>query len=1222
MTTEDISRFLFQPNKGYTSVRMQQGRILLDADWNAYESIEREIDRQTLIDLVCAKGTANNGFRIGQVSNITVEFPQRTDDDIQFPLQIQTYNFEIASGSFYLGGLRFQGEDPAKTFLSQSDWLQIDSSPDFLPERPIGLEENEVRYHLVYLRGWEQCVTAVEDRELRDTALGVDTSVRIRRMQRIEVFPLAGDQDTCATAFAALQRQLISEIHAFDDRSCELQSGARLTVTFEPNGLAEDPCQPTPNQGYLGADNQTIRVQLTTPERFIWSYDNASPLYRVQVSDIIDPAVTNGERRLITFLTLPRDQEAQPLAGQAVEIIPWGAVLPNQEKVAEFQGQFFTVVSNYDPMDNSLRLAQAVPQEWLNWLATHPQYYSDHDPSEQQQYFYLRLWTGGSGDAEQPDIPFAPGGDAVPLSGTGLRVSFSRRGITGDFWIMAARPNTPNLLSPWELLESAPPMGPKNYYAPLALIRWTAVQPPSVQDCRDRFQPLCQVQGCCNVTVGDGSTSHGLFNSLEDAIAFLPDTGGKICLLPGIHQANAVLRERRNIHITGCGSHTIVLPRRDLVNQPIFRIEASQNIYLAQMTLVAHTGTAIQVSDPDTIQSASQGIHILDNHIVACIHAIEIRVNNQRSGNNEIRIVHNQLAILDKAGGRATILVLADDVLIEDNRLVVLTAPDPDDPNPPERPDDLTGDVLDPCIDPQIFYTPRFPLAQWTTQVFLYIAQLVFLNPISYQARGGIQIGGGSEKIKIIDNTIIGGAGHGITLGYLPDFSDSDPDNSTPNQPNSDENPIPFLIDTLNQEERAILLREFDSTLYEITIEDNTIQSMGLCGIGVVAFFDTNAIPLLVSVETLFIHRNLINRCLQQPPARIPRTLILIIGIGAISLGVCDTLVIHDNQIENNGLSQINPTCGIFVLSGERVDISRNQIVRNAPMNPAINLPTQTGIRGGIVMSCLASRTFSLENTDVSEVDLDLSETLAAKIHENIVSQPLGQALLIFAIGPLSIVGNHFASQDIDIIANPYARFAGAVLIFNLGLPIQEVLGGIGISLLSTQNFTARTAITSNASVSESNGAFVANPPSRPSLRTLFWPSGNVLFNDNQTILDLREVRGRQEATVDFTFSSQYIFSGDDVSFQGNQSDCNFLFDLLITNSFVLGFSVRLVNNRLKEGFLSLLSIFSISIMNITTNNQCSHCIFSLGAPNFVIETNNQILFNNLCRNLSEILSQ
>ena len=42
MSAKDISRFIFQPTKRYSSVRMQQGRVILDSDWNESERIDDE----------------------------------------------------------------------------------------------------------------------------------------------------------------------------------------------------------------------------------------------------------------------------------------------------------------------------------------------------------------------------------------------------------------------------------------------------------------------------------------------------------------------------------------------------------------------------------------------------------------------------------------------------------------------------------------------------------------------------------------------------------------------------------------------------------------------------------------------------------------------------------------------------------------------------------------------------------------------------------------------------------------------------------------------------------------------------------------------------------------------------------------------------------------------------------------------------------------------------
>jgi hypothetical protein len=516
MSAIDISRFLFQPQKRYSGVRMQQGRVILDSDWNESERIDDEEARRTLVETVCANGTPNEGFFVQEVTNATVTEPPVLGEE--FPPTKETYDFALGSGSFYLGGRRFeiiseivaQGPDIAERFLSQTDWLQIDANLANLPARPSAADLTnadgsfKVRRDLVYLRGWEQCVTAVEDSELRERALGgPDTSVRMRLMRRIEVLPDVLDptilRDICAEAFAKLKAQLTApregdntgEPHLFDDATCELRSKAKLTVTLGGAGVTGDLCKPTVTAGFLGAENQTIRIQLTATNRLIWGYDNASPFYRVQVLE------EQGQPVVIKFLTLPRDQAAQPLKGQAVEILPWGAFLPNQEKVAELQGHLATVATSFNPEENTITISKPVPQAWIDWLnaSAHTQYLSERDPDDRKKYFYLRLWTGGSGHADTPEHVFAPGTPAE-LLGTGLNVTFTDFGLPGDFWIIAARPNTPDVVIPWDLLKEAPPAGNRFFFAPLALIDWFVENSTTVDhevlDCRHSFRPLCE----------------------------------------------------------------------------------------------------------------------------------------------------------------------------------------------------------------------------------------------------------------------------------------------------------------------------------------------------------------------------------------------------------------------------------------------------------------------------------------------------------------------------------------------------------------------------------------------------------------------------------------------------------------------------------------------------------------------------------------------------------
>ena len=118
MSTKDISRFLLQPEKRYSGVRMQQGRVLLDSDYNEGAQLDDDDARRTLLDILCAKGTPNSGFLVGTPAE-------------------DSFDFSIGAGSFYLGGLRFDSlAEPPETFLTQHDWLQIDVDSVGLPVHP------------------------------------------------------------------------------------------------------------------------------------------------------------------------------------------------------------------------------------------------------------------------------------------------------------------------------------------------------------------------------------------------------------------------------------------------------------------------------------------------------------------------------------------------------------------------------------------------------------------------------------------------------------------------------------------------------------------------------------------------------------------------------------------------------------------------------------------------------------------------------------------------------------------------------------------------------------------------------------------------------------------------------------------------------------------------------------------------------------------------------
>jgi hypothetical protein len=148
MGTYDISRINFDPKKHYTSVRMQQGRVLTDDDWNENERIENEDRRRSRVEIIGPFGSSNEGFKIAPLSDGTLVNADGLPD------------FLIREGSLYLGGWRIDLEQQ-ETFRLQKDWLQ---QPAELYPLPAGLTADQ--FDLVYLELWLQPVSAVEDESL------------------------------------------------------------------------------------------------------------------------------------------------------------------------------------------------------------------------------------------------------------------------------------------------------------------------------------------------------------------------------------------------------------------------------------------------------------------------------------------------------------------------------------------------------------------------------------------------------------------------------------------------------------------------------------------------------------------------------------------------------------------------------------------------------------------------------------------------------------------------------------------------------------------------------------------------------------------------------------------------------------------------------------------------------------------------------------------------
>lgn len=1206
MATQDITRDAFEPRKQYVDTRLQQGQVLTDEDFNEQGRISLEDERRSLVEIVGPAGSPDDGYHISN--------PRLTAGNL--------IDFDVEAGAFYLGGRRLELHDP-DTFLTLRDSLQFPADRFPAPAAE--------RFDLVVLKTYQVAVSPIEDNELFEVGLGgPETSTRLRNMQRLLLIEDVGT-DSCAEAWQALLDQWAAANMGALNEDHELVPDTTLTISFAPGGLPDDLCTPAAGGGYLGAENQAIRVQLVDDDHLTWGFDNAAPLYRVELA---------ADRQTVTLLNEPRDQAHWMLAGQTVEILPWAAVLPNGEKVAEIGGHLSRVSAPYDPDSGALTLTTPVPAGGFDdW-----QFRSDAaDLSASGAYYFLRVWNRGADTTADPAIPFTAG-TPVPLGQTGLEVTINGQDrVPGDHWIIAARKETTNQVVPWELESGREKHGYRTFFAPLAIVHWTgdANGTATAHDCRRRFRPLTEQDGCCTFDVGDGMTSHGHYNDLEEALQHLPDAGGEICLLPGEHQVNVVIENRHNIKISGCGKETRVIPRLDRNDNTLFTILDSQCITLEHMEMVTVEGTAVDARG--TSPGALEELVIAHNRILALTNAVHV-VQGET-----IQIEHNIIRMLDKDEGDVAIFVLADDVRIERNDIGVVpagtTPPEPDDGDDDERPD-----PSDPCAEPEAFYFNPAYMALYLS--YIWTNFLVFFFPTDpYKTLGGIQIGSGSERVLVRDNQINGGAGNGITLGSDLEAADLPPDEE-------EERPAPraFEISTLEEagvwggvtdgrepltnvgvalrsnrrvvpavtdDDGAFLVDAEPDTyevlvtdpnyrirsvqpldrgefgrfhqinvvavqprvdpldvlafIYDVTIAENRIVNMGESGIGVpfaelgregarTAPANLTAAPVSATgaaavgatslranpgvapildhlvrglglltgfVVDLQIEDNEIERCLTnifnleaEEEARRSR------GVGGISLGLCERLTIRHNRIYENGQTYRGPAHGIYIFYASESNIVENQIIGNGPPT---NSPLQVGETGGlrvVFSTVLGGFGFEERETGVS------FPRQALRVHGNVVEQPLGRAMTLWAIGPVHVTDNVFSTH----LARTLSDAGGAQPTTTVGpSPLQILIFGA---------LNAGAVLVLNLGLA----AYLQRAGRDVDSAGLTMPTGHVLFNDNQTRL----------AGADNVLVSLALLSLDDISFSGNQADVLDDANLLV-NAFAFAPTVRAANNRLQE---------------------------------------------------------
>ncbi len=1129
MSTIDLSREATDFRKHYNSVRMQQGRVLDDQTVNEQARIIEEDMRRTRINTIGVYGSPDAGFRVKG-----------------FTLFNGHPTFTLSAGELYLGGLYLTLEQD-QPFHLQKDWLNMNvaSETSSVPA------EGNSRIDMVVMDAWQQPVSAVEDSELFEVALGgPDTSQRMKTMQRVSIREGVSFDD-CFDAWQEIQADWVSFGSLAEDM--ELRSDAKIQVTYTAPTEPADLCSLGEMGGYLHHENQAIRVQLTSATTYTWGFDNAAPLYRARVT------TSGGARIRIELMNEPKDAAHWPLQDQVVEIIPWSAALPNGERVAELSGMMAKVTSSYNPEDASFLIDTAVPVDFGTEWESRDDVAEFFDGSADERFYYVRVWNRGDDLTSPAEIPIANG----QLGNTGLAVSFMDGPLRENlFWIIAARTGSPNVVVPWilESVNGAPAYGVKHYRAPLALIRWTTsggvTSGELIHDCRIPYQPLTRIKNCCQFTVGDGTHSYGNFNSIQEAINHLPSTGGKICLLPGEYHENIVIN-RSHVSIHGCGERSRVIAVTD---DPVFLIEDQQNVHIAELAIAAHRdGIGIHVRSTQQTSTHLSFKQLL----ISAARFSALQIDEARF----VEVLDNRILMEDVSSDFHSVFITGDDVLIEHNQLLVA------------------------------------PRAQDNANM----AALIATDGIAHAARGGLHIGGTSERVRIIDNLIEGGIGNGITLGTVVDISRGDDgspsigwiinlgDPCDPCAPGSIYIP-PVAVGEDGPNYRST------GAIYDLVIERNRIFKMGLNGIGVLAFFNLDQADEFISVENLTITGNHIEHCLLRNLAPTPDEMLQSMGYGGISLADVENLIVRENIIINNGRNYLYPICGIYLLHVEGADICDNRIANNGIKTDQPADDAMPGSRAGIWIEFATAPKRIIASR--GQLYPRQNGITAVKLHNNIVSQPLGRSLSINALGPISVEGNQFVSQGFIFDSAAPSFLVSNVYIFNLGISNELYLQQI---LYSAEEFD-------DVPVKQPPNPdfFVISQPGLDSQRMFgYLGNGNVLFNDNQVMLDLTDQTGFKLGIM-----SVGIFTLDDLSFQDNQCDISFDFildEIYLSHSFLFGWTLRASNNRWKESIVgALFSAITMSLFgNVTSHNQATHCVraYNLVGGNLVLSPN-QVLFD------------
>jgi len=451
MKTE-ISRDSHQPERRYSGVYQQQGRMLTDADWNELVEILKERLNSALRDVVGNKA----GSMGGTPRHRALRVGKKTKDG---PLTIQP-------GHIYVDGIAAQilGNKPF-TYDAQLDFPEapdLPKTPDFPGSSP--------KIHIIYADVWERTVTHLMDERLRDKGLhGADTCTRKQMMAQVKWCPRAIDPE-----------QSVKNPPKGD---------AELSLKLLHKTAETDPCDPCAAQLDVESKvgNYLFRVEVhdvkgdadsPTEITLKWSSENGAEQFEALATKDEMPAGFITEKWVYEFF----DMTSEKHLGVHFGVSPWEPVRGMLEEIKE--------AYSVPTIPGSSETEKFV-RRWDGYCKL------DLSSETVIEGMDRGVALSTSKDSDAPGY--------VKIDSTSLHINLSsinldivldsKRFVAGDYWLADVREAEHDPLDPEKstLIEDALPNDIEHHYLTLGEVVDGVLQPNPEVDRKYAFPPLTEM---------------------------------------------------------------------------------------------------------------------------------------------------------------------------------------------------------------------------------------------------------------------------------------------------------------------------------------------------------------------------------------------------------------------------------------------------------------------------------------------------------------------------------------------------------------------------------------------------------------------------------------------------------------------------------------------------------------------------------------------------------